>query len=103
VYYFVLNESCVLLLTAFLHKDYIHIGDLQRVVDAVGWPRVDMGRTGQDSGVVIAGVDVSARLIANFLIATAFCSLLTPLQIPFCLWTLPKIRALRMPFACWRA
>ena len=94
LYYFVLNECCVVIVTFLLHRDYMHTGDVVSLMKTLGAERYfgDLDNTMKSSVNFFGIFEVSGQLAANFAAASAFMSLWTPLQIPFCVATLPYIR-----------
>jgi hypothetical protein len=93
-YYFIFNEACVALVTCALHYNWLGEGDIASVLDAIGASKyIDIKKT-MDASVSLGPIQISAKLATNFTIASAFMSLWTPLQIPFCIATLPYIRKL---------
>ena len=95
IYYFFFNQACVVSVTLLLQSGvvggdgiftllrWLHVehwvGDLDRFKDSHFRPFGNWGP------------EVSARLLANYALATAFMSLWTPLQLPFCVGTLPRL------------
>lgn len=92
VYYLCLNEACVLLITYLLHYEILGTGDIVCLLERVGLESyVDVRGFGETSKSVLGLFDISGRLVMNFGIATAFMSLWTPVQLPFCVATIPTI------------
>eukprot|EP00760_Papus_ankaliazontas_P013212 PhM_4_TR15663/c1_g1_i3/m.21255 len=91
IYYFVLNETCVVGITAGLHYGWFGGADIVRVLDYVGaGSYVDLDK--MNHHISFGPFSVSAKLATNFGLATAFMSLWTPVQLPFCIATLPYIK-----------
>lgn len=93
VYYFVFNEACIIALTFLLHNGLVAGSDL---VGWLKWIKVDrffnveetLGRT-----VSFGPFSISAALVTNYTLASAFMSLCTPVQIPFCVMTLRMVKS----------
>lgn len=92
LYYWITNEIIVLCLTYLIHYQYIPGSD---IIDWLKWlgagKLVDLDKT-MDKSVKAYGVEVSARFLTNFSLASAIMTLFTPIQIPLCLATYPYLR-----------
>ena len=91
LYYLCFNETCVVALTYLLHTEAIGAGDIVSVLEYIGLESYVDVRGFSEASTTIAGFPVSGRLVMNFGIATGFMSLWTPVQLPFCIATLPII------------
>eukprot|EP00759_Apiculatamorpha_spiralis_P009524 PhF_6_TR16572/c0_g1_i1/m.25259 len=94
VYYLALNETCVIGITCGLHYGYFGGADVISTLNKIGLASyIDLNKL-SSSSMTIGPIEISARLMSNFGLATAFMSLWTPLQIPFCIATLPMLKRL---------
>ena len=91
VYYLLFNECLVVFITYLLHTEAIGVGDIVSFLEYLGLESYVDVRGFSESSKTVMGVEVSGRLLMNFGIATAFMSLWTPVQLPFCIATLPII------------
>lgn len=91
VYYLLFNECLVVFITYLLHTGTIDVGDIVSLLEYLGLENYVNVRGFSESSKTVMGIEVSGRLLMNFGIATAFMSLWTPLQLPFCIATLPTI------------
>ena len=94
LYYFIFNECCVLVVTFLLQYDYLAADALKQCVTTLRLDRWINLNAIQSAELKIGPVTISGKFAANFSVATAFMSLWTPLQIPFCVATLPYLRRL---------
>jgi hypothetical protein len=102
IYYLAFNETCVLIITALLHYDYLGAGDIAAMLKWLGAER--LLNVGNVAGKTreIGPITISARFIINFTIASTFMSLWTGFQIPFCIATLPHVTRVVRAAAFWR-
>lgn len=91
VYYLLFNETLVVLITYLLHTEAIGAGDIVSFLEYIGLESFVDVRGFSESSRTVLGFEVSGRLVMNFGIATAFMSLWTPIQLPFCVATLPTL------------
>lgn len=102
VYYFIFNESCIVFVTFLLHKDYVSGTAVLEVINRFGaGGRLNLGEL-MSMTLTLGPLELSARLVANFALASVFMSLWTPLQIPFCIATLPYAKRLGNAVRFWR-
>ena len=94
IYYIALNESLVALLTYLLHYDYIGTNEMNAVIKWMGAEDyISLNHDVPTHSRSFGPFTISPRLVLNFSIATAFMSLWTGVQIPFCVATLPYLQA----------
>ena len=91
IYYVLLNESCVLVCTYLLYYDYISINIIN---DCLKYFNIENSISTNAIPVTIpyTGFEINSKLVINFAVSTAFMSLFTPIQIPFCVITFPYIK-----------
>jgi hypothetical protein len=94
LYYFMFNECCVILVTAMLHNDYLQTGDIESLFEYLGVSKYVDVQSHLQKTLHIGPWEISGRLAANFALASLFMSLWTPIQIPFCVMTLPAFKHL---------
>lgn len=93
-YYFCFNEACVLVITYLLHTEKLGCSDIISLLEYLGVDKYVDVRSHSSASTTLMGIEVSGKLLMNFGVATAFMSLWTPLQIPFCIATLPSVMRL---------
>ncbi|AYU76318.1 hypothetical protein, conserved [Leishmania donovani] len=91
VYHYILGESINLFLTYLLHSHRLGIGDTGSWLGAVGVP-VDRFL---NIGPTVCGLQLSPRLVLNYLVVNACMYPSIPLQMRLCIATAP---ILRVPF-----
>jgi hypothetical protein len=100
IYYFLFNESIVLTITYLLTYDYLGAGDIVSVIKSIEAAvaeksGVQLSMTPDaktmDRTIEFGPVVITARCATNFGLASAFMSLFTAVQIPFCIATLPHM------------
>lgn len=91
VYYLLFNECCVVAVTCALHWNWLGKGDVASVLHRVGADRFIDIDSAMGKSFSLGPLEVSGRLATNFAIAKVFMSLWTPLQLPFCVATLPTV------------
>eukprot|EP00758_Cryptobia_borreli_P003710 Tbor_TRINITY_DN3935_c0_g1::TRINITY_DN3935_c0_g1_i1::g.822::m.822 len=100
--YFFTNESLVCIITYLLHYNYI---DIWNVIEVLGvGDYIDLKQLERGSWVLWEGeegeepkLEISARLITNFLVASSFMSMFTPVQFPICVWITQRLLSRRVP------
>lgn len=96
IYYWVTNEMLVCLFTYLLHYGYLGKEDLVDFLENVGADKYINLRNieGKSWSFFNGNVTISARLVANFVAASVFMSLFTPIQIPIAVATYPYLRSI---------
>ena len=95
LYYFIFNETCVVLVTCGLYYDWLGGGDIVSFLHYIGASKyVDIDAAMSKSVSLGPFGELEAKLAAHFGLATVFMSLFTPIQLPFCIATLPRLKKL---------
>jgi len=92
IYYWVTNEILVCIITYLLHYGYFGGSDVMSLLKSLGLDNYCDFSKIEASSFEVGPVSISARLATNFALASAFMALWTPLQVPFCVVTLPRIK-----------
>lgn len=92
VFYWVTNESLVALLTYLFHYNYLTTGDVVDWLQSLGLGGYVNLETLHTASITVFGVEISALLLTNFLVASAVMSLFTPIQVPICVAVFPSLR-----------
>lgn len=101
-YVYILGELCTLFITYLLHCDIIGAGDAVEWLKWIGLERlVDLDRQA-GRHVHIFGYEVSARLGANYFIASIIAIPIFPVQLAFCSYTLPAVMAACRALKIWK-
>eukprot|EP01012_Entosiphon_sulcatum_P046486 TRINITY_DN6247_c0_g1_i1.p1 TRINITY_DN6247_c0_g1~~TRINITY_DN6247_c0_g1_i1.p1 ORF type:complete len:215 (+),score=33.16 TRINITY_DN6247_c0_g1_i1:546-1190(+) len=92
VYYVAVSETSVLLIFAALQLGWLGGADVMTALHWIGAERwLDLTALERPLTSVF-GYQLSAHTGANFVVATLANGVLTPVQLPFCLATYPKLR-----------
>lgn len=92
LFYWVFNEVLVAIVTYLLHYNYVSQGSVVDFIDAIGFGSWIDTKILHTHSVRLGPFDISALLITNFLVASAFLALFVPIKLPFCIWLYPKVR-----------
>lgn len=93
LFYWVFNEVLVAIVTYLLHFNYVSQNSVVDIIEALGFGSwVDTKVLATHSLRFPYGIEISALLITNFLVASAFLALFVPVKLPFCIWVFPKVR-----------
>lgn len=94
LYYWITNEMLVCVFTYLLHYGYLGKEDLIGFLENVGADKyLNLKNIETKSWSFFNGsLVISARLVANFIAASVFMSLFTPIQVPIAVATYPYLR-----------
>lgn len=91
IYVFVVDEILCLLFACCLHYNWVGTGDVSSLLKMLRidrWVNVDGAL---DKSLHLGPFELSARFATNYGVATVLSTALVPLQMAFCLATLPKL------------
>jgi len=91
LYYFLLNEFGVVVLTVALEYGWLGGGDIIMILQYAGIPN-EVIQSYMSSTFTIFGFAIRAQLVTHFFLASLFFSLWTPLQWAFVFATFPRLR-----------
>ncbi|CAJ1014431.1 hypothetical protein Q4I32_001355 [Leishmania shawi] len=89
LYHYLLGETINFFVTYLLHSHRLGVGDIGSWLGAAGIP-VDVFL---NVGPTVYGLQLSPRLVLNYLVVNACMYPLIPLQLHFCVATAPTLRA----------